>query len=640
MLFKKNISRLDLRDQMRYEPENGKLFIKDSRMIIQDTYSLGLLRKDLINYLGFDRAKGFMFRYGWHRGVHNVQLVTREYEFNEDIDWLMAGPKMNEMQGMAKIEIEEAFIDRKSGRFFVATNWHDSYEAEEYLKHFGKSYQPVCATMAGYASGFVSTYFNKQVIYKEVKCKAMGAPYCQVVGNTVDSWGHEVADELKYINNFNLVHSLDQVYQKLEKQRDILRISALVQRKLMKHIVRGEGLDKICSTLSDLLDVPVIIESDDFLPIAYERMSEGQAWGYSNSLKKLAEDHSKLPNHAYSFNRMIIHYEPVVLEIPDYYGVSHRRVITPIFLRDKLFGYISIISDDYSLDEKNLSAVERATWACSLYLMQERTALELEQRMLGNVLDEIFSDQMDREKVINKGKLLGFDLNMPGYVCLIEGEKEENTLLYNKELIQKIRGRVEFDMEKCLITEKSGYLMLLLPEKIIHRCGLTLKSIAQKILITLNQSNQNKWRMGISNRYTDVSQISRAFYEAKQALNMKKHGQVKEPIIFYKDLGILGILIKYEYPEEIRRFAEEKLGRLFDYDRRKGAELTKTLYYYLLNDCNMYKTAEELCLSLSGFRYRMRRIYELYQGDLDRSEERMQIYFALKYLIVTNQLDI
>ena len=41
----------------------------------------------------------------------------------------------------------------------MSGRWRHSYEAEQHLRLFGRSDEPVCWTLTGYASGFASRIF-------------------------------------------------------------------------------------------------------------------------------------------------------------------------------------------------------------------------------------------------------------------------------------------------------------------------------------------------------------------------------------------------------------------------------------------------------------------------------------------------
>lgn len=69
-------------------------------------------------------------------------------------------------------------------------------------------------------------------------------------------------------------------------------------------------------------------------------------------------------------------------------------------------------------------------------------------------------------------------------------------------------------------------------------------------------------------------------------------------------------------------------------------DLTKTLYHYLNTGCNVHKTARVINFSISGLRYRLQRINEILQTDINEPNHSYQLFLALKYLILLGELDI
>ncbi|WP_182879191.1 PucR family transcriptional regulator [Microbispora sp. H10949] len=84
-------------------------------------------------------------------------------------------------------------------------------------------------------------------------------------------------------------------------------------------------------------------------------------------------------------------------------------------------------------------------------------------------------------------------------------------------------------------------------------------------------------------------------------------------------------------PGEVRSsFAERLLGPLFDYDRRHGAELVRTLGAFL--DCtgSWNACAERLHVHVNTVRYRIRRVEELTGRDLSSMADRVDLFLALR----------
>jgi len=60
---------IDLNELLRFEPEKGLLWLKDYRMVMLSACALGALRKELIETLGWDQARGLMKRFGHAAGL-------------------------------------------------------------------------------------------------------------------------------------------------------------------------------------------------------------------------------------------------------------------------------------------------------------------------------------------------------------------------------------------------------------------------------------------------------------------------------------------------------------------------------------------------------------------------------------------
>lgn len=84
-------------------------------------------------------------------------------------------------------------------------------------------------------------------------------------------------------------------------------------------------------------------------------------------------------------------------------------------------------------------------------------------------------------------------------------------------------------------------------------------------------------------------------------------------------------------PGDVRvSFAERLLGPLFEYDRRHGAELVRTLGAFL--DCtgSWNACAERLHVHVNTVRYRIRRVEELTGKDLSSMADRVDLFLALR----------
>lgn len=129
---------------------------------------------------------------------------------------------------------------------------------------------------------------------------------------------------------------------------------------------------------------------------------------------------------------------------------------------------------------------------------------------------------------------------------------------------------------------------------------------------------------------TGVAGIKKGFREAKVALDLGKVIFGKGMDIHYEMLGIYGLLLGQADVNEQRRFADEIVGKLREYDASKGGELLKTLEAYFSTNGNARQTAELMYAHYNTILYRLRKIKELTGLDPNHADQRLSLQTALR----------
>ncbi|MEJ2592089.1 MAG: sigma 54-interacting transcriptional regulator, partial [Candidatus Thiodiazotropha sp.] len=171
----------------------GKILLNDHRMVLMHTHAMGALRKELMDTLGLDRARGVLTRMGYASGAKDAELARKLLPDSNDEDLLMMGPRLHTLEGVVHVKPIKLDIDIRQRTYYGEFLWENSHEAEEHLKLFGIHPDPVCWTQIGYASGFTSEIMGRFIAYREVECRAKGDRHCRIIGKPIEEW--EDADE-------------------------------------------------------------------------------------------------------------------------------------------------------------------------------------------------------------------------------------------------------------------------------------------------------------------------------------------------------------------------------------------------------------------------------------------------------------
>ncbi|MET0070900.1 MAG: sigma 54-interacting transcriptional regulator [Candidatus Thiodiazotropha sp.] len=171
----------------------GTILLNDQRMVLVHTHTMGALRKELMDTLGIDRARGVLTRMGYASGAKDAELARKLLPESTDEELLMMGPRLHTLEGVVHVKPIKIDIDIRQRHYYGEFLWENSHEAEEHLKLFGIHPEPVCWTQIGYASGYTSEIVGRFIAYREVDCRAKGDRHCRIVGRPIEEW--ENADE-------------------------------------------------------------------------------------------------------------------------------------------------------------------------------------------------------------------------------------------------------------------------------------------------------------------------------------------------------------------------------------------------------------------------------------------------------------
>jgi two-component system response regulator HydG len=179
---------LDLRELLQFEPSGGVIRFGGQRALLFDAVALGILRGELIDALGVQGARSVLTRFGYAHGWRTAENLRSDFPWDDEREWRRAGGRLHTLQGLCVVEPSSSSSGTGPAPF-AESFWHDSYEAEQHLLHQGVSHEPVCWTLSGFASGYLSHCNGREVHCIEDFCRAKGDTVCHLVGRFREDWG-------------------------------------------------------------------------------------------------------------------------------------------------------------------------------------------------------------------------------------------------------------------------------------------------------------------------------------------------------------------------------------------------------------------------------------------------------------------
>lgn len=213
---------LDVKELLQLDPDGGVIRFAGQRALLLDAVAMGVLRKYLVENFGFAAARAVLTQFGFAHGWRMAEAMQSEFKW-EDENWRHAGGRILTLQGLFRLETGGDPLG-KAGSTLVA-----SYEAEQHLLHFGRADAPMCWTICGIMSGYISRTEGKEIYVLEDRCLGKGDAACHLIGRTRAEWGDERAAELQFFERKPLKECLD---VSLDRVLETLKNA---ERKLKEH---------------------------------------------------------------------------------------------------------------------------------------------------------------------------------------------------------------------------------------------------------------------------------------------------------------------------------------------------------------------------------------------------------------------
>nr|MBL8455295.1 sigma 54-interacting transcriptional regulator [Zoogloeaceae bacterium] len=217
------IEQFNLRSRLRFSIDRGEIWLDENRMLLLHACAMGALRRELFDSLGAERARGLLIRMGFASGRQDAELAKKLYGAGDPYDVFRIGPELHAFEGLVKSAIVEADLDWERGIFISEVDWENSWEADSHLQHFGIGGDTACWSLVGYASGYVTQFFNRFIVFRETHCTARGDEKCHVVGKPAEAWGDEAY--LNYFKPENIQGELDEMREEISLLRKTLDAS-------------------------------------------------------------------------------------------------------------------------------------------------------------------------------------------------------------------------------------------------------------------------------------------------------------------------------------------------------------------------------------------------------------------------------
>ncbi|MEU1228809.1 GAF domain-containing protein [Streptomyces sp. NPDC005828] len=289
------------------------------------------------------------------------------------------------------------------------------------------------------------------------------------------------------------------------------------------------------------------------------------------------------------------------------------------------------------LDPVDQRTLERAALVTSLLLLARRSAGEAEQRVRGELLDDLL-DAPDRDRGLlrERAARLRTDSEAPHVVLAARIDRAAGDAAD-----PDAGGRESADRQRLwsaashlaatrhgLASARDGGTVLLLPLGPGEGAADLARQTARSLGGTLREPVTVGASAPVRTLLDRPDQVAVAYQEARRCLDalvlLHRSGQGAAA----EDLGFLGLLLADG--RDIDGFVGRTIGQVVAYDRRRGTELVRTLDAYFASGMSPARTKDELHVHVNTVAQRLERVGRLLGPDWQSPARALEIQLALR----------
>ncbi|MER5193940.1 helix-turn-helix domain-containing protein [Streptomyces sp. NPDC002755] len=397
------------------------------------------------------------------------------------------------------------------------------------------------------------------------------------------------------IDTANLLTETRSALAGLERANEIIQDrSAVIERasdvhdRLAELVLRGGGVHDVAAAVSQVLDGTV-----EFLETA----------------PAAAVEASRTEGHA----------------------VRHQQDwIAAVAAGGELLGAL-VLRGHPDLDPVDQRTLERAAMVTSLLLLARRSAAEAEQRVRGELLDDLI-EARDRDPRLLRERAARLHADLDATHVVLAARLDAAAPDADQEAAARRRlwsaASHLAATRHGLAAARDGGTVLLLPLE--H--GDTATELARSTALYLGTAVHEAVTVGASapvrGLATDPDTVVAAYAEGRRCLDALRLLGRSGDGAAAEDFGFLGLLLAGE--RDLAGFVDRTIGRVVAYDERRGTDLLRTLDAYFASGASPARTKDELHVHVNTVAQRLERVGRLLGDDWQSPARALEIQLALR----------
>ncbi|NEE03735.1 PucR family transcriptional regulator [Phytoactinopolyspora halotolerans] len=311
------------------------------------------------------------------------------------------------------------------------------------------------------------------------------------------------------------------------------------------------------------------------------------------------------------------------------------------------------------LDAGQRAVVEQAAKFVSLELARTQLAQAIEMRFSSELLDMVSSTSTDERLVADR--LEGFGIDPEGWLTAwaiavadpvsaastspnpsYPGAVDPGSVNPGSvdttpmDLVEAVREFFVVEATPAVVAGGPQDVAVILPAR---GPDDDVTAMAKRLATSLGDGSGTGVAVGLGSVGTGVGTVRTALHQARETCRVLRRRPPGARVASFDSLGTYHMLLGLQDPATLRRFAWNVVGPIRRHDDERGSELEATVRAFLDHDGHWAQTAEALHVHVNTLRNRIAKIAELCGRDVMRTEDRVDLFLALRAIETADARD-
>lgn len=392
-------------------------------------------------------------------------------------------------------------------------------------------------------------------------------------------------------------------------------------------LTSDRGLNYIINISSEVLQNPIILIDSCFKVLAHSDIKyiTEPFWIRNINLGYCSYEFISEVNKIKSFRNAPNSTEPFIVICKE---SPIRKLVSKVIIDGNIVGYIILLESIEKFTESSYETIKILSNVISEELKKDQVYRNLGGLRYENLLIDILERSIIDEYAL-KERMKSIDCSFGDNLCLLVLDISQ----YNSNVTKPnfLKGSLEqlFPKHKSLFYKEHVLIVLdlLYEEKVEYFMDKDITSFLE----------ENNIILIVSNNFSDILDLSKHYQQALDSMEIIHILDMEGNIFYYEDLKFYHLIQDVKDYIDLSNYCSQSVYKLLEYDKKNNTEYFLTLKTYIEEDKNSIETSNKLFIHRNTTNYRLNKIKEITNIDLNNGDELFRITMSIKILEFLNK---